>query len=183
MTPAGFPHSDIHGSLPAFGFPWLFVDRYVLLRLPVPRHPPCALFSLTCPSTFLKVGVFQSRSNHFWVLLAVHTPCSSMCIPKFKDTFVRSTQTLFVLLHILLCFFIQFSRYSWRRAVRALPCTYRTPCPRTYSLPLFGRALCFLVPRVLPFRSVLCGVRIASSAAGGLKWTRTIDLTLIRRAL
>ena len=97
MTPAGFPHSDIHGSLPAFGFPWLFVDRYVLLRLPVPRHPPCALFSLTCPSTFLKVGVFQSRSNHFWVLLAVHTPCSSMCIPKFKDTFVRSTQTFFCL--------------------------------------------------------------------------------------
>ena len=47
MTPAGFPHSDIHGSLPAFGFPWLFVDRYVLLRLPVPRHPPCALLSLT----------------------------------------------------------------------------------------------------------------------------------------
>ena len=97
MTPVGFPHSDIHGSRPAFGFPWLFVDRYVLLRLPVPRHPPCALFSLTCPSVSLKTGVFQSRSNHFWVLLAVHTPCSSMCIPKFKDTFVRSTQTLFCL--------------------------------------------------------------------------------------
>ena len=47
LLPAGFPHSDIHGSLPAFGFPWLFVDRYVLLRLPVPRHPPCALSSLT----------------------------------------------------------------------------------------------------------------------------------------
>ena len=76
MTPAGFPHSGIHGSLPAFGFPWLFVDRYALLRLPVPRHPPCALFSLTCPSTFLKVGVFQSRSNHFWVLLAMYVPCS-----------------------------------------------------------------------------------------------------------
>ena len=47
MTPAGFPHSDIHGSRPAFGYPWLFVDRYVLHRLPVPRHPPCALSSLT----------------------------------------------------------------------------------------------------------------------------------------
>ena len=82
MTPVGFPHSDIHGSRPAFGFPWLFVDRYVLLRLPVPRHPPCALFSLTCPSVSLKTGVFQSRSNHFWVLLAIYTPCSSMCISK-----------------------------------------------------------------------------------------------------
>ena len=44
---AGFPHSDIHGSKPAFGSPWLFADRCVLLRLLVPRHPPCALFSLT----------------------------------------------------------------------------------------------------------------------------------------
>ena len=44
---AGFPHSDIHGSMPAFDSPWLFVDRYVLLRLPMPRHPPCALISLT----------------------------------------------------------------------------------------------------------------------------------------
>ena len=44
---AGFPHSDIHGSMSAFDSPWLFVDRYVLLRLPVPRHSPCALISLT----------------------------------------------------------------------------------------------------------------------------------------
>ena len=43
----GFLHSDIHGSMPAYGYPWLFVVRYVLLRLPVPRHSPCALCSLT----------------------------------------------------------------------------------------------------------------------------------------
>ena len=44
---AGFPHSEIHGSLAAFASPWLFVDRYVLLRLLVPRHSPYALSSLT----------------------------------------------------------------------------------------------------------------------------------------
>ena len=44
---AGFPHSEIHGSKPAFGSPWLIVDRYVLHRLLVPRHSPCALCSLT----------------------------------------------------------------------------------------------------------------------------------------
>jgi hypothetical protein len=48
---AGFPHSDIHGSMPAFDSPWLFADRCVLLRLLVPRHPPCALFSLTVSQT------------------------------------------------------------------------------------------------------------------------------------
>ena len=44
---AGFPHSDIHGSMPAFGSPWLFADCCVLRRLLVPRHSPYALCSLT----------------------------------------------------------------------------------------------------------------------------------------
>ena len=47
LPPSGFPHSGTHGSLPAFGYPWLFADCCALLRLPVPRHPPCALLSLT----------------------------------------------------------------------------------------------------------------------------------------
>jgi hypothetical protein len=43
----GFPHSDIHGSKPACGSPWLFAAYHVLHRLPVPRHSPFALSSLT----------------------------------------------------------------------------------------------------------------------------------------
>ena len=50
LQPAGFPHSDIHGSMPAFGSPWLFADCCVLRRLLVPRHSPCALCSLTIKS-------------------------------------------------------------------------------------------------------------------------------------
>ena len=46
MTPAGFPHSDIHGSRPACGSPWLIAACYVLPRLSAPRHPPCALTAL-----------------------------------------------------------------------------------------------------------------------------------------
>ena len=52
LQPAGFPHSDIHGSMPAFGSPWLFADCCVLRRLLVPRHSPCALCSLTIFSRF-----------------------------------------------------------------------------------------------------------------------------------
>ncbi len=40
----GFPHSDIHGSMPARGSPWLFAACHVLHRLLVPRHPPNAFF-------------------------------------------------------------------------------------------------------------------------------------------
>ena len=47
ITPYGLPHSDTHGSLPACGSPWLFAARCVLRRLLAPRHPPCALSSLT----------------------------------------------------------------------------------------------------------------------------------------
>ena len=47
MTPAGFPHSDIPGSTRICRFPRLFAAYHVLHRLLVPRHPPCALSSLT----------------------------------------------------------------------------------------------------------------------------------------
>jgi hypothetical protein len=47
MTRSGLPHSDIHGSRPACGSPWLFVARYVLLRPLAPRHSPYALHILT----------------------------------------------------------------------------------------------------------------------------------------
>ena len=43
----GLPHSDICGSMSAYDSPQLFVVNHVLLRLPVPRHSPCALSSLT----------------------------------------------------------------------------------------------------------------------------------------
>jgi hypothetical protein len=47
MTPVGFPHSDISGSTPACDSPELFAANHVLHRLLAPRHPPCALSSLT----------------------------------------------------------------------------------------------------------------------------------------
>ena len=47
MTPAGFPHSDIPGSKCICHFPRLIAAYHVLHRLLVPRHPPCALSSLT----------------------------------------------------------------------------------------------------------------------------------------
>ena len=44
---AGFPHSDICGSMDICSSPQLFAAYHVFLRLLVPRHPPCALSSLT----------------------------------------------------------------------------------------------------------------------------------------
>ena len=44
---AGFPHSDISGSLDICSSPKLFAAYHVFHRLLVPRHPPYALFSMT----------------------------------------------------------------------------------------------------------------------------------------
>ena len=47
VSSAGFPHSDICGSMDICSSPQLFAAYHVFRRLLVPRHPPCALISLT----------------------------------------------------------------------------------------------------------------------------------------
>ena len=47
VFPGGLPHSDIRGSLCICHSPQLFAAYHVFHRLLVPRHPPCALYSLT----------------------------------------------------------------------------------------------------------------------------------------
>ena len=42
---AGFPHSDISGSMDICSSPKLIAAYHVFLRLLVPRHPPCALIA------------------------------------------------------------------------------------------------------------------------------------------
>ena len=56
----GFPHSDIGGSQNICFSPPLFAAYHVLLRLPVPRHPPCALFCLTISTySVMSDGLFN----------------------------------------------------------------------------------------------------------------------------
>jgi hypothetical protein len=57
ITDGGFPHSEIPGSMLTYSSPRHIGVRPVLLRLLVPRHPPCALSSLTL--------YLRSASNFF----------------------------------------------------------------------------------------------------------------------
>ena len=59
MTPAGFPHSDIPGSKSVCDSPRLIAAYHVLHRLLVPRHPPCALSSLTGNTKVLHLWLTQ----------------------------------------------------------------------------------------------------------------------------
>ena len=47
MALSGFPHSETPGSKAVCASPGLIAAGRVLRRLPVPRHPPCALGILT----------------------------------------------------------------------------------------------------------------------------------------
>ena len=47
ITGSGFPHSEISGSMLTYSSPEHIGVSAVLLRLLVPRHPPCALSNLT----------------------------------------------------------------------------------------------------------------------------------------
>jgi hypothetical protein len=61
----GFPHSEIPGSMPACGSPRLIAACHVLRRLLLPRHPPCALSSLTIKLTRHTVASLQLSALSF----------------------------------------------------------------------------------------------------------------------
>ena len=67
---AGFPHSDICGSMDICSSPQLFAAYHVFHRLLVPRHPPCALYSLTCRIVLL------FSSGLFCIALLCRPGCS-----------------------------------------------------------------------------------------------------------
>jgi hypothetical protein len=71
----GFPHSEIPGSMPTCGSPRLIAACHVLHRLLLPRHPPCALSSLTTKFTQLTSALRRSMPANFMMHFSI---CSSL---------------------------------------------------------------------------------------------------------
>ena len=65
---AGFPHSEISGSMLICSSPKLIAACHVFLRLLMPRHSPCTLYSLTssaqAPHPSLPPSVAKAHSLH-----------------------------------------------------------------------------------------------------------------------
>ena len=98
MTPCGFPHSEIRGSMFICNSPRLIAAYHVFLRLPVPRHSPCALVRLT----------FQTFFQNIWY------PLDSLLLPtKIIVTLPFEIAIFLKRTYYNLCFavIIQFSRY------------------------------------------------------------------------
>ena len=60
---AGLPHSEIAGSKCICHSPTLIAAYHVLHRLPVPRHPSCALSSLTTKVNFDEVAYSHAAAR------------------------------------------------------------------------------------------------------------------------
>ena len=57
----GFPHSEICGSMDICSSPQLIAAYHVFHRLSVPRHPPCALSSLTISWSAIRLSTITFR--------------------------------------------------------------------------------------------------------------------------
>ena len=104
-----FPHSDICGSKRICRSPQLFAAYRVLLRLPMPRHSPCALSSLNLHEL--------RKSFYVWSVLLAY--CSCFTTLTFGLTFfvilfvicANIFHTCFSICFYSICF-IQFSKYN-----------------------------------------------------------------------
>ena len=87
---SGLSHSEIHGSEPACGFPWLIATCYVLLRLLAPRHPPYALSSLITKFNLSIGSIGTQRQLYF-------CPIFYLCV-VFKEQWKSRTRNFLVLI-------------------------------------------------------------------------------------
>ena len=138
VTHSGLLHSDICGSILACNSPQLFAAYRVLHRLPMPRHPPCALISLTVSILRIELRV---ASQLFLILVSNG---SELCLSHYEK--------FYFVVFLPRCF----------------------TCVRYYTFSSL-HYFCFI-------QFSKCFLRYFVSH-GGHKWTRTTDLTLIRRAL
>ena len=112
---AGLPHSEISGSSLICSYPKLIAACRVLHRLLMPRHSPCALFSLTY--SWFSLLIFENYADNLLseVLEIVFTHYSflQIIVPQLSSlfTFVNSVALLF---SFFLCsvFKVQIRRFT-----------------------------------------------------------------------
>ena len=105
---AGFPHSEIPGSMLMCSSPRLIAACHVLHRLLMPRHSPCALSSLTFVEQPFSCSLSSYR--HFRIMQASDLVHCSLCYPLFKSPQILLCYLSVACSQFLACFTVQFSR-------------------------------------------------------------------------
>ena len=190
LPPPGFPIRISMDQTPACGSPWLNAACHVLLRQSVPWHSPCALICLIfcvlsarslprllppriapwVPRPVPLSSPEPLRSRSAYVCRHVCTPysCSLAPIPNINSS----------------------SRRFFSRGAASASAQRSAATPRSASLHRIENPSTLWMNEYLPLAILslcfsLCSFQDAHDqfGRGGLKWTRTTDLTLIRRVL
>ena len=106
MTPCGLLHSEICGSKLAYSSPQLIAVNHVLLRLPMPRHSPCALVRFTFRDCSLRIIWFWllvvfTRLDYFQCASSAH----SFLVSRFCNLSITKLRSFLIFaLHLLFSF-------------------------------------------------------------------------------
>ena len=114
--PCGLPHSEISGSMDICSSPKLIAACHVLRRLLMPRHSPCALYSLTTSSQSPLVSVsafgenfnrslappFPSKSRFWWRENRKHRFLCSNLSEKFWFSWIMQASQIFEIVIVTL---------------------------------------------------------------------------------
>ena len=110
--PCGLPHSEIHGSMDICSSPWLIAACHVLRRLLMPRHSPCALYSLTNRKQFYCSRLWIMQASQILEIVIV-TLIFSDVVPQLNLNAFHthsSMETSLLPYFTLLNHIVQFSR-------------------------------------------------------------------------
>ena len=113
----GFPHSEISGSTDICSSPKLIAACHVLRRLLMPRHSPCALYSLTKEIQLVLLNyagnlqVTSQNCNCYPHLFR----CSTIKYHKLLSTFVERPLCC---LAFITFFIVQFSRCNFQSRLK-----------------------------------------------------------------
>ena len=150
FCPGGFPHSEISGSTPVCGSPKLIAACHVLHRLFLPRHPPCALSSLTIEftPTQLRINLNHTREASVDLCVCVLRPLSpvqhSAVCPRQPGEYFSCLYEYSKDTQQLTAYVVTNQRPTWRAQCAAQPCSYIYPI---YSVVKNRRAgsYCYVV--------------------------------------
>ena len=96
--PCGLPHSEISGSMDICSSPKLIAACHVLRRLLMPRHSPCALYSLTNQKQIFTCSRCElCRLHRFEIVIVTLHPfgcCSTIKILTLPCPFRHRTSLL-----------------------------------------------------------------------------------------
>ena len=111
MNLVEFPHSEIPGSKDVCSSPRLIAAYHVFHRLPVPRHSPCALYSLTVSCS--RFSICQQE-----IFTAGEIIDSIILLGNSNFRCCKS---------LISQFFIQFSRYMLHKVLESLFGAFSAP--------------------------------------------------------